>query len=56
MKVTLEGSVNRPGSEENKIMRVVIKNKLGEDVTANYKITTVSGTLTIYENTNFDGK
>ena len=38
----------------NKIVRVVIKNKYGEDVTANYKITTVSGVLTVLDNTNLD--
>lgn len=56
MKVTLDGSIDHVGRGENRIMRVVIKNKYGEDVTVNYKITTVSGVLTVLDNTNFDLK
>ncbi len=51
MKVTVRGSIDYLGTEANKIARVVITNELGEDVTDNYDITTVDGTLIVYETT-----
>ena len=45
--VTVEGSQTRVGRSENLITDVVIRNAEGEDVTRNYAIETVAGTLKV---------
>ncbi len=48
MTVTVVGSIEALGTAENEIIRVVITNENGEDVTSNYDITKINGILTIY--------
>ena len=45
--VTTEGSISTVGSKENIITGEVIENTAGNDVTANYAVTTVNGILTV---------
>lgn len=49
MTVTVVGSIENIGTAENEIIRVVITNENGEDVTSNYDITKINGTLTVYK-------
>ena len=49
MTVTVVGSIENLGTVENEIIRVVITNENGEDVTGNYDVTKINGTLTIYK-------
>ena len=43
----MEGSQTRIGRSENLITDVIIRNERGEDVTRNYAIETVAGTLKV---------
>lgn len=45
--ITMQGSQTQVGSSENKITSIVIKNSAGKDVTDNYDITKLPGTLTV---------
>ncbi|MDE5942808.1 MAG: transglutaminase-like domain-containing protein [Clostridia bacterium] len=48
-EVVISGSNSgKAGTAENKIQSVRIVNAKGEDVTSNYKVTTVNGLLTVY--------
>ncbi len=44
---TVEGSQTRVGRSENRITEIVIRNREGEDVTRNYAIETIAGTLKV---------
>ena len=46
-QVIVSGTLGGVGTAENKIVSVVIFDENGSDVTKNYKITTVSGTLKV---------
>ena len=48
LTVEVVGSIEYPGAEINELTRVVITNERGENVTHNYDITKVNGTLTVY--------
>ncbi len=45
--VLIEGSQLYPGTADNLIKEVVIRNTRGEDVTGNYRITYIKGTLSV---------
>ena len=47
MTVTISGTITSVGSVPNTITNVVVKDASGKDVTVNYNITKVAGTLTI---------
>lgn len=50
-RVVVSGSnPGKAGSAENKILSASVSDAVGRDVTANYKITTVNGLLTVYPN------
>ena len=46
-EIVIEGAQFTPGRSENEIKSVIIRDANGKDVTANYKISLVKGTLTV---------
>lgn len=48
LEVDIEGSITEVGEVENLINSVTIRDKHGDDVTRNYKITALAGTLAVY--------
>jgi uncharacterized protein YnzC (UPF0291/DUF896 family) len=49
IEVKVEGIISEVGREDNIVTRVVIKTKSGEDVTRNYNVKTITGSLIIYD-------
>ena len=43
----IEGTLTKPGRVTTRVAKVKIVNEAGEDVTQNYIIETVNGTLTV---------
>jgi hypothetical protein len=52
MIVTITGSITDPGIEYNTIESIIITNEFGEDVTENYNISTIEGTLVVNPESN----
>ena len=46
--VTVDGSITEIGQTSNQVISVTIYDKSGKDVTRNYDVTTMSGTLLVY--------